>query len=80
MKKLASPQDNYIRTALRLPRDLHAKVHESAREQGRTLNAELIARIAGAEEVLSFKELRRENAELRAMVREVLDSLELLKK
>jgi hypothetical protein len=43
------------------------------------MNAELIARIAGADEVVSFRELRRENAELRAMMREVLDAIELLK-
>jgi hypothetical protein len=80
MKKLASQQHDYIKTSLRLPRDLHEKVHASAREHGRGFNDELIARIAGADEVQSFKLLRRENAELRKMVREVLDNLELLKK
>lgn len=80
MKTFASPQDEYIKTSLRLPRELHEKVHASAREHGRSFNDELIARIAGAEEVHSYRLLRRENAELRAMIREVLETLELFKK
>lgn len=38
-------QDNFVRTALRLPPDLHKRVHEEAEISGRTFNAELIARI-----------------------------------
>lgn len=38
-------QDNYIRTALRVPPDLHAKIHESAKQNNRTFNAELVSRL-----------------------------------
>ncbi|HEL4660748.1 TPA: Arc family DNA-binding protein [Stenotrophomonas maltophilia] len=45
-----SVQEGYIKTALRLPPDLHSRIHKSARESGRTFNAELIARLAGSYE------------------------------
>lgn len=38
-------QDDYIRTALRVPRDLHKALHESASKSNRTFNAEIIARL-----------------------------------
>lgn len=38
-------QDDYIRTALRVPPELHAKLHESAKENNRTFNAEIVARL-----------------------------------
>lgn len=40
-----TPQDEFIKTALRLPRDLHAQVQASAEELGRSMNAEIIARL-----------------------------------
>lgn len=40
-----SYQDDYLKTALRLPRELHAKLMDAARASGRSLNAELIARL-----------------------------------
>lgn len=40
-----SYQDDYMKTALRLPRDLHAKLQEAATMSSRSLNAELIARL-----------------------------------
>jgi plasmid stability protein len=36
-------QDDFIKTALRLPRDLHAKLQDAAAKSGRSLNAEFIA-------------------------------------
>lgn len=38
----ARSQDDYVRTALRVPPELHAQIHKSARAAGRTFNAELI--------------------------------------
>lgn len=38
-------QVDFIKTALRLPPELHGRVHESAAEHGRTYNAELISRL-----------------------------------
>lgn len=39
-------QDEYIKTALRLPRDLHKQVQDSAEMKGRSMNAEIIERLA----------------------------------
>lgn len=41
----ARSQDDYIRTALRVPPELHARIHESAKASGRTFNAELVSRL-----------------------------------
>lgn len=38
-------QDDYIRTALRLPRDLHKEVQDSAEKNNRSMNAEIVARL-----------------------------------
>ena len=41
-------QKNFVKTALRLPPELHAAVHESAQKSGRSYNAELLDRIQGS--------------------------------
>lgn len=38
-------QDDFIKTALRLPRELHAAIQESATASSRSMNAEIIARL-----------------------------------
>ena len=38
-------QDDYIKTALRLPSDLHARIQVAAENAGRSMNAELIHRL-----------------------------------
>lgn len=38
-------QDEYIKTALRLPRALHAAVQDAAERAGRSMNAEIVARL-----------------------------------
>lgn len=38
-------EDDIQKTALRLPRDLHRKVHEAAAASGRSMNAEIVARL-----------------------------------
>lgn len=38
-------QDDFIRTALRVPPDLHKQIHDAARSSNRTFNAEIIARL-----------------------------------
>ncbi|NMG64391.1 Arc family DNA-binding protein [Azoarcus indigens] len=38
-------QDDYIKTALRLPRELHKLVQDSADDRGRSMNAEIIERL-----------------------------------
>ncbi|KVN42253.1 Arc family DNA-binding protein [Burkholderia ubonensis] len=39
-------QDEYIKTALRLPRHLHADISVSAENAGRSMNAEIIDRLS----------------------------------
>lgn len=38
-------QDDFIKTALRLPRGLHARIQSSAAAAGRSMNAEIIDRL-----------------------------------
>lgn len=38
-------QAEYVKTALRLPPDLHEKLHEAADKRGRSLNAEILERL-----------------------------------
>lgn len=38
-----STQEDWTRTALRLPKDLHREVHEAARAEDRTFNGQLLA-------------------------------------
>jgi predicted HicB family RNase H-like nuclease len=40
------PQDDFQKTAIRIPQDLHALVHGAASSSGRSYNAELIMRIS----------------------------------
>ena len=49
-----SYQDDYIKTALRLPRDLHSKIQGSATAAGRSLNSELIERLRQSFEGVSI--------------------------
>lgn len=49
-------QKNFVKTALRLPPELHAAVHESAQKSGRSYNAELVERIQGSFEELVSKD------------------------
>jgi hypothetical protein len=62
-------QDGYIKSGLRLPPDLHAEVQAAALFHGRTMNAEIIARLRKN----PVEKLQRDNAELKKMVREILD-------
>jgi len=39
-------QDDFIRTALRVPPDLHAQIHRAAEAAGRTFNAEINQRLS----------------------------------
>lgn len=38
-------QSDFVKTALRLPPDVHAKIHEAASATGRSYNAEIVARL-----------------------------------
>jgi hypothetical protein len=38
-------QDDFVKTALRIPRDLHSQIQEAAAASGRSMNAEMIGRL-----------------------------------
>lgn len=54
-------QDDYIRTALRVPPDLHKRIHEAADKAGRSFNAELIDRLSSTFDQESTVKLLRGN-------------------
>tara|TARA_B100001105_G_scaffold236652_1_gene212619 strand:+ start:24236 stop:24409 length:174 start_codon:yes stop_codon:yes gene_type:complete len=44
----SATQDDYAKTALRLPRDLHRAVHEAAKQQDRSFNGQIVALLRAA--------------------------------
>lgn len=40
-----APQDDWHKTGLRLPRELHVRLHEAAAASGRSYNGEIVARL-----------------------------------
>lgn len=81
-------QDDYIKTALRIPKALHARLTAQAEAKGRSLNAEFIASLdggAGADLPLELKAKLQEaadlsgrsfNAEIAARLQASLDSVD----
>lgn len=41
----AATQNDYARSALRIPRELHAEIHAAAKAKGCSFNAEIISRL-----------------------------------
>ncbi|MBV6321949.1 Arc family DNA-binding protein [Duganella violaceipulchra] len=66
-------QDDYIKTSLRIPRELHAKLMEIAEYNGRTLNAEIIDRLQAGPIYDLLRVLARDSAETKALVKEMHD-------
>lgn len=64
-------QDDYVKSSLRLPRQLHAELLNAAEYHGRSLNAEILDRLQAAPVVDMLQELLRENAEMKLMIREI---------
>lgn len=55
------PQDDFQKQGVRIPRELHERIHEAARLSGRSYNSELIARLQYSFEGWAFPlHLRRE--------------------
>lgn len=53
-----SDQKDFLKTALRLPRDLHARIQEAAEASGRSMNAEILARLATSFEQADLSALK----------------------
>lgn len=41
-------QENWVRTALRVPRDLHERLHKTAEQRDRSFNNEIVSRLRGS--------------------------------
>jgi hypothetical protein len=80
MKKLPGPESTPIKTSLYLPPELRESVKLAAKANGRTMNAEILARVTEAEDRATFKVLIRQNDDLRKLMREMLEQIEMLKR
>lgn len=52
-------QKDYVKTALRLPPDLHAELHAAATEGDRTYNGEIINRLRSTFKTKPRKDLKK---------------------
>ncbi|WP_321810105.1 Arc family DNA-binding protein [Burkholderia sp. BCC1985] len=72
-------QDDFIKTALRLPRELHAAIRLAAESGGKSMNAEIIGRLQDslkpAEAATILARLNTREAELLEANRQQLDLL-----
>lgn len=79
MKKLVAPESDYVKTSLRLPPELRDEVVATGKRNGRTMNDEILARIVAADDRATLKHLVKQNEELRRLMMEMLDRIELMK-
>lgn len=68
-------QTNYIKTALRLPRQLHQDLSAAAEKNGRSLNAEILARLGDDPTLSVLDVLARQTADIRSMTKEILETV-----
>lgn len=64
-------QKDYIKTAIRIPVSLHEALSLAAEQNGHSLNAEMLARLNTS----PLEEIKRQNDELKMMLRQVLGHL-----
>jgi hypothetical protein len=70
-------QDDYFRTQIRFPPELHAKLKEAQKDSKRSFNAEIITRLEASFEPSGEDLLAQLPAELSALIRLLL--IELVK-
>lgn len=79
MISVMATQDDFIRTALRVPPGLHKQIHDAAEKSNRTFNAEIVARLQDSFERPALPVLHIDltaNEETRMKdVREAIDAL-----
>ena len=68
-----SVQSDYIKSAVRFPPQLHQELKEAAERNGRTLNAEVIARLLNTPVQEKLDRLATNDQEIKTMLRELLD-------
>jgi hypothetical protein len=73
---MTKPQDDYIKTALRLPPDLHAEIKSAAEYHGRSMNAEILARLTATPAgPATLDTLAEQQQRTQAMVQQIIDAL-----
>jgi hypothetical protein len=69
-------QEDHVRTQLRIPRLLHNGLTEAAERNGRSLNAEILARLQVDPLLEGIEDLKRQNLELKDIARKILDNVQ----
>lgn len=69
--KSSPPQDDYVQSAVRFPRELREEIKRAAERNGRSMNAEIIARLQDRQ----TEALTAELAEIKAALRKILDAV-----
>lgn len=64
-------QQNHVKTALRIPKELHQSLLDAADHNGHSLNDEMLARL----NTTLLDEITKQNAELKLMLRQILTHL-----
>jgi hypothetical protein len=64
-----------VNTGVRLPPDLHEEIHTSAKLADRSMNAEIITRLRVSPVEARLNDMAAQIAELKAMLRKVLDKI-----
>ena len=73
---LMATQDDYLKTALRLPRDLHARLLKAARDSSKSLNAEIVTRLEAS---FGRAEMEEIAADLAARLDELHDDVKAIR-
>ena len=64
-------QQDYVKTAIRIPQELHQALTLAAQENGHSLNDEMLSRLS----TTLLEEITKQNEELKMMLRQVLTHL-----
>lgn len=64
-------QSSYIKTALRLPPELHAEIHASAEQMGHSMNTEILNRLRTTQSA----QLAAELSEIKLALRKIMDAV-----
>lgn len=71
--KIPKKQDERVSLTVRMPHHVHAELVAAAEYNGRFLNDEVLERVRATPTLELLRELLRENAEMKAMIKEMHD-------
>ncbi len=66
-------QKLYVQSAVRFPPKLHQELHDAAKRNGRSMNAEVIARLDSTPIQTKLEEIIDGNNELKALIKQIID-------